>query len=184
MPALNSISSSANAATALARHSSKALAAGQSAGRCLADTGQHIVRCGHTLAAMCSSQECGARRALLSHLPAVRSSMQNQMDITKLVPEIVLLDGLSIGLLNMITAGQCLEHRQMCGARLMQPGQQSSHTANPTLRCDYHVRPAFSRMNNPILVRHGLKGAHDGGANSDHPPAGSTRSIHHFGRLE
>src|SRR3712207_8001533 len=59
---------------------------------------------------------------------------------SKLVPQISFRECCSIRHAEVLAPGDRLEHRQMCGARLVEPGQQAVDRPNPALRCDNLAR--------------------------------------------
>ena len=99
------------------------------------------------------------------------SSRQNQMHIAELVPQVSLTQGFGICNAEMLTSGQRFEHRQVGGARLVQPGQQRVDGAQPALWCDDEVRPAFTCARDSLIIGHGFERAHHGCPDGDDAPA-------------
>src|SRR5436309_13440259 len=116
----------------------------------------------------CSSKECHQGGCL----------RQNQMQIPEFVPEVALLQRFTVGDLEMFQARESLQHGEVGRAWFVQAGDHGIHGAQPSLRGDYQLCPAFAWMRRALLVGYGLQGTHNRCADSDDAFSIGTSCIH------
>jgi hypothetical protein len=86
-----------------------------------------------------------AENLLLPKSAVVLLPHQNQMTITKFVPEIALLDRHAIAVLNRFSPRHRIEHGEMTGERIMKAGHQSIDHLHPALWMDKEAGKATGR---------------------------------------
>src|SRR3712207_1058252 len=105
---------------------------------------------------------------------------QNQMQVSELVPEIASFQRLGVGDFEMIcdrggerifqrAADERLQHRQVGGARFVQPCQHRVDGPYAALRGYEYVGPTLARVGRAVSSGDRLEGAHDRGPDGDHP---------------
>src|ERR671910_2694838 len=126
--------------------------------------------------------ECGAGLLWPSVLVSFSVTWQDQMQVSELVPEVASFQGFGVGDFEMLRAGggklafrhasdERLEHRQMGGARFVQPRQHRVDGPYAALRCYKDVGPALAWVGRVVPIGDRLEGAHDCGPDGNHPAA-------------
>src|SRR5918994_2999916 len=124
--------------------------------------------------------ECGAGLLWPSVLVSFSVTWQDQVQVSELVPEVASFQGFGVGDFEMLRAGcgkwafrhasdERLQHRQMGGARFVQPGQHRVNGPYAALRGYEDSGPALARVCRAISIGDRLEGAHDRGPDCDHP---------------
>ena len=104
------------------------------------------------------------------------------MQVPELVPEVASFQGLGVGDFEMLRAGggkwvfrhasdERLQHRQVGGARFVQPRQHRVDGPYAALRGYEDVGPALAWVGRAVPIGDRLEGAHDCGSDGDHPAA-------------
>ena len=100
------------------------------------------------------------------------------MQIPEFVPEVALLQRFAIGDLEMFQARESLQHGEVGRAWFVQAGDHGIHGAQPSLRGDYQLCPAFAWMRCALFVGYGLQGTHNRCADSDDAFSIGTGRVH------
>src|SRR5918996_5453696 len=102
------------------------------------------------------------------------------MQVSELVPEVASFQGFGVGDFEMLRAGcgtwafrhasdERLQHRQMGGARFVQPRQHRVNGPYAALRRYEDLSPALAWVGRAVLFGDCLEGAYDCGTDGDHP---------------
>src|SRR5918993_2214897 len=102
---------------------------------------------------------CGAGLLWPSVLVSFSVTWQDQMQVSELVPEVASFQGFGVGDFEMLPARdgvfgpasyQCLQHRQVGGARFVQSCQHRVDGPDAALRGYEEVGPALARVGRAI----------------------------------
>src|SRR5205807_898908 len=103
---------------------------------------------------------------------------EDQLAVTKLVPQVSVLERGSVATLQYpLTSGR-LQQPEVRGLGLVPARDQPIDRPQPALGGDYQPGPAAARPDLSIGGGHRFQRSHDGGTDGDYPPAPGVDSVH------